>query len=135
MLEGETMTGQVGQANVLEPIETASRDELIALQIERLKWTLHRVYDRVPHYRAKFDAAGVHPDDLKTLADVAKFPFTTKKDLRDNYPFALFATPMAEVARIHASSGTTGRPTVDFPSLSAAAIASPILLPAFSIST
>jgi phenylacetate-CoA ligase len=106
------MTGQVGQASVLEPIETASRDELIALQIERLKWTLHRVYDRVPHYRAKFDAAGVHPDDLKTLADLAKFPFTTKKDLRDNYPFALFATPMAEVARIHASSGTTGRPTV-----------------------
>ena len=87
------MTGQVGQANLLEPIETASRDEFTALQIERLKWTLHRVYDRVPHYRAKFDAAGVHPDDLKTLADLAKFPFTTKKDLRDSYPFGLFAVP------------------------------------------
>ena len=87
------MTGQIGQASLLEPIETASRDELIALQIERLKWTLHRVYDRVPHSRAKFDATGVHPDDLKTLADLAKFPFTTKKDLRDGYPFGLFAMP------------------------------------------
>jgi phenylacetate-CoA ligase len=106
------MTGQAGQASLLEPIETASRDELTALQIERLKWTLHRVYERVPHYRAKFDAAGVHPDDLKTLADLAKFPFTTKKDLRDNYPFGLFAVPTEQVARIHASSGTTGRPAV-----------------------
>jgi len=77
-----------------------------------LKWTLNRVYERVPHYRAKFDAAGVHPDDLKTLADLAKFPFTTKKDLRDGYPFGLFAMPRHEIARVHASSGTTGRPTV-----------------------
>ena len=106
------MRAEVAQANLPEPIETASRDELIALQIERLKATLGRVYDRVPHYRAKFDAAGVHPDDLRTLADLAKFPFTTKKDLRDNYPFGLFATPIEEVARLHASSGTTGRPTV-----------------------
>ena len=106
------MKAEVAQANLPEPIETASCDELAALQIERLKWTLRRVYDRVPHYRAKFDAAGVHPDDLKTLADIAKFPFTTKKDLRDNYPFGLFATPLEEIARLHASSGTTGRPTV-----------------------
>jgi phenylacetate-CoA ligase len=106
------MTGSIPQANLLEPIETASRDELTALQIERLKWTLHRVYDNVPHYRAKFDAFGVHPDDLKTLADLAKFPFTTKKDLRDNYPFGLFASPIDQVARVHASSGTTGKPTV-----------------------
>jgi phenylacetate-CoA ligase len=106
------MKGAVSQANTLEPIETASRDELTALQCERLKWTLNRVYDNVPHYRAKFDAAGVHPGDLETLADLAKFPFTTKKDLRDGYPFGLFAMPRHEIARVHASSGTTGRPTV-----------------------
>jgi phenylacetate-CoA ligase len=106
------MRAEVEQANLPEPIETASRDELAALQLERLKWTLSRVYDRVPHYRAKFDAAGVHPEDLKTLADLARFPFTTKADLRDNYPFGLFATPLNEVVRLHASSGTTGRPTV-----------------------
>ncbi|MGD0641180.1 MAG: phenylacetate--CoA ligase, partial [Roseiarcus sp.] len=96
------MKGAVSQANTLEPIETASRDELTALQCERLKWTLNRVYDNVPHYRAKFDAAGVHPGDLETLADLAKFPFTTKKDLRDGYPFGLFAMPRHEIARVHA---------------------------------
>jgi phenylacetate-CoA ligase len=96
----------------LEPIETASRDEISALQLQRLKWTLQHVYHNVPHYRAKFDAAGVHPDDLKTLADLAKFPFTTKADLRDNYPFGLFAVPRTQLARVHASSGTTGKPTV-----------------------
>ncbi|TSE28259.1 Phenylacetate-coenzyme A ligase [Tepidimonas thermarum] len=96
----------------LEPIETASRDELAALQLERLKWSVRHAYDNVPHYRAKFDAAGVHPDDLKTLADLAKFPFTTKADLRDNYPFGMFAVPRERVVRIHASSGTTGKPTV-----------------------
>ncbi|MCX7693943.1 phenylacetate--CoA ligase [Tepidimonas taiwanensis] len=96
----------------LEPIETASRDEIAALQLERLRWTLRHAYDNVPHYRAKFDAAGVHPDDLKTLADLAKFPFTTKADLRDNYPFGLFAVPRERVVRVHASSGTTGKPTV-----------------------
>ncbi len=96
----------------LEPIETASRDEISALQLQRLKWTLKHAYDNVPHYKQKFDAAGVHPDDLKTLADLAKFPFTTKADLRDNYPFGLFAMPREQVARIHASSGTTGKPTV-----------------------
>ncbi|MCD8515612.1 MAG: phenylacetate--CoA ligase, partial [Burkholderiaceae bacterium] len=96
----------------LEPIETASRDEISALQLQRLKWTLKHAYDNVPHYKQKFDAAGVHPDDLKTLADLAKFPFTTKSDLRDNYPFGLFAVPRTQVSRIHASSGTTGKPTV-----------------------
>ncbi|GAB2459524.1 phenylacetate--CoA ligase [Jatrophihabitans fulvus] len=96
----------------LEPIETASVDELRALQLERLQWSLRHAYDNVPHYRQAFDAAGVHPDDCKDLADLAKFPFTAKADLRDNYPFAMFAVPREQVARVHASSGTTGRPTV-----------------------
>ena len=96
----------------LEPIETASIDELRALQLQRLKQTLAHAYANSPVYRAKFDAAGVHPDDLRTLADLAKFPFTTKKDLRDSYPFGMFAVPREQVARIHASSGTTGKPTV-----------------------
>ncbi|QPF74744.1 phenylacetate--CoA ligase [Roseateles sp. DAIF2] len=96
----------------LEPIEKASRDELQALQLQRLKWTLQHAYENVPHYKAAFDAQGVHLDDLKTLADIAKFPFTTKKDLRDNYPFGMFAVPRQQVSRIHASSGTTGKPTV-----------------------
>jgi phenylacetate-CoA ligase len=96
----------------LEPIERASKDELQSLQLERLKSSLRHAYQNVPHYRASFDAAGVHPDDLKTLADLAKFPFTTKKDLRENYPFGMFAVPREEVVRVHASSGTTGKPTV-----------------------
>ena len=96
----------------LETIETASLDELQALQLERLKWSLAHAYRNVAHYRAAFDAKGVHPDDLKTLGDLAKFPFTVKKDLRDNYPFGLFAVPREQVVRIHASSGTTGKPTV-----------------------
>lgn len=98
--------------NNLEPIEKASKDELQALQLQRMQWTLQHAYDNVPHYRASFDAAGVHPRDLKTLADIAKFPFTGKKDLRANYPFGMFAVPREQVARIHASSGTTGQPTV-----------------------
>ena len=96
----------------LEPIERASRDELQALQLQRLRWSLQHAYDNVAHYRQSFEAAGVHPADLKTLADLAKFPFTTKKDLRDNYPFGMFAVPREQVSRIHASSGTTGKPTV-----------------------
>ncbi len=96
----------------LHAIETASRDEIVALQTERLKWTLHHVYKNVPHYKASFDAAGVHPDDFKSLADLGKFPFTTKQDLRDNYPYGMFAVPREQVVRIHASSGTTGKPTV-----------------------
>ena len=96
----------------LEPIESASRDQISALQLERIKWTLKHAYDNVPHYKKKFDEKGVHPDDLKTLADLAKFPFTTKIDLRDNYPFGLFAVSRRKVARVHASSGTTGKPIV-----------------------
>ena len=97
---------------LLDPIEKASRDEITALQTQRLKATLANVYKNVPHYRAAFDAAGVHPNDFKTLSDLAKFPLTTKKDLRANYPFGMFAVPRSKVARIHASSGTTGKPTV-----------------------
>lgn len=96
----------------LEPIETASRDELAALQLERLKWTLKHAYENSVVYRRKFDEAGVHPEDLKTLADLSRFPFTTKSDLRDNYPFGMFAVPQEQISRIHASSGTTGKPTV-----------------------
>ena len=96
----------------LDPIETASLDELQALQLQRMRWSLQHAYDHVPHYRAAFDARGVQPGDLKSLADLALFPFTTKKDLRDNYPFGMFAVPREQVARIHASSGTTGKPTV-----------------------
>jgi phenylacetate-CoA ligase len=96
----------------LEPIEIASRDEIMALQLERMKWSLRHAYDNVPMYKARFDAAGVHPDDLKDLKDLALFPFTYKDDLRDNYPFGLCAVPRAQLARIHASSGTTGKPTV-----------------------
>jgi phenylacetate-CoA ligase len=106
------MTVKTPRPGDLEPIETASRDELQALQTERLRWSLQHAYDNVPHYRASFDKAGVHPADLKTLADLAKFPFTTKQDLRANYPFGLFAVPREQLARIHASSGTTGKPTV-----------------------
>jgi phenylacetate-CoA ligase len=96
----------------LDPIEIASRDEIAALQLNRLKWSLKHAYENVPHYRRAFDAAGVHPDDLKQLSDLKKFPFTTKHDLRANYPFGMFAVPREQVSRIHASSGTTGKPTV-----------------------
>lgn len=96
----------------LEPIETASRDALQALQLERLQWSLNHAYQNSPVYRRKFDAAGVHPNQIRTLADLARFPFTTKQDLRDSYPFGMFAVPQDRVARIHASSGTTGKPTV-----------------------
>src|SRR3982750_4430199 len=96
----------------LEPIETASRDEITALQLERLRRTLRHAYDNVPHYRRAFEAAGAHPDDCRTLDALAKFPFTAKDDLRQNYPFGMFAVPRSDVVRVHASSGTTGRPTV-----------------------
>ncbi len=96
----------------LDAIEIASRDEIAALQLARMRATLVHAYDHVAHYRAKFDAAGVHPDDLRELADIAKFPYTTKADLRDTYPFGMFAVPRERVVRIHASSGTTGKPTV-----------------------
>ncbi|WP_422049831.1 phenylacetate--CoA ligase PaaK [Shimia sp.] len=96
----------------LEPIEIASIDEIRAVQLARLKWSLRHAYENVPMYRLRFDAAGVHPDDLKSLSDLAKFPFTYKDDLRDNYPFGMLAVPRAQIARLHASSGTTGKPTV-----------------------
>ena len=96
----------------LEPIEKAPLRELQALQLERLKWSLRHAYENVAHYRRKFDAAGVKPDDLKSLADLEKFPYTTKADLRETYPFGMFAVPMDRIVRIHASSGTTGKPAV-----------------------
>ena len=96
----------------LEPIERASIDELRALQLQRLQWTLQHAYANVPHYRQSFDTAGVHPSDLRQLDDLARFPFLTKQDFRANYPFSLFAVPREQVVRIHASSGTTGKPTV-----------------------
>lgn len=96
----------------LEPVERAGRDEIEALQLQRLKWSLKHAYENVAHYKRTFDRAGVHPDDLNTLGDLKKFPFTTKEDLRQNYPFGMFAVPRERVARIHASSGTTGKPTI-----------------------
>jgi len=96
----------------LDAIEIASRDAIESLQLDRLRWSLAHAYENVPMYRSRFDAAGVHPQDLKSLADLARFPFTTKADLRDNYPFGLFAVPREKILRIHASSGTTGKPTV-----------------------
>ena len=106
------MPTKIPEPGSLEPIETASQDELAALQLQRLRWTLRHAYDNVAHYRQAFDAQGVHPDDLKSLQDLARFPFTTKKELRENYPFGMFAVPREQVVRIHASSGTTGKPTV-----------------------
>ena len=99
-------------AEQIEPIERASVDELRALQLSRLRAAVRHAYERVPHYRAKFDAAGLHPDNLRSLDDLAKFPLTSKDDLRLNYPFGMFAVPMDAIVRIHASSGTTGKPTV-----------------------
>jgi len=106
------MNANPPQSAGLEPIEIASRDEISALQLQRLQWSVRHTYDNVAHFKAKCEAKGVHPDDLKTLADLAKFPFTTKLDLRDNYPFGLFAVPRDKVVRVHASSGTTGKPIV-----------------------
>jgi len=106
------MTAKFPQPGELEAIETASRDEISALQLQRLKWSLQHAYDNVAHHKKAFDAKGVHPSDLKTLADLAKFPFMTKSDLRDHYPFGLFAVPIDKVVRLHASSGTTGKSIV-----------------------
>ena len=106
------MVQPIPKPEELEPIERASRDELAALQLKRLKWSLRHAYENVPHYRRAFDAAGVHPEDLRQLSDLARFPTTSKTDLRDNYPFGLFAVPKDKVVRVHASSGTTGKPTV-----------------------
>src|SRR5947208_778870 len=113
-LHGEARAALPGQVNAfaLEPIEKAPLADLKKLQLERLRWTLQHAYDKVPHYRRKFDAAGVKPEDCRSLSDLAKFPFTTKADLRETYPFGMFAVPMDRIVRIHASSGTTGKPTV-----------------------
>lgn len=106
------MTSMMATPTDTPDIEFASRDRISTLQLERLQWSLQHAYDNVPHYRSAFDAAGVHPSDLEDLSDLAKFPFTVKSDLRENYPFGMFAVPQDKVSRIHASSGTTGRPTV-----------------------
>jgi phenylacetate-CoA ligase len=104
--------GDAPAPETLDPAERMSADELRALQLSRLQWTLRHAYENVPHYRRAFDAHGVHPDDCRELADIARFPTTSKKDLRDNYPFGMFAVPQEQVRRVHASSGTTGKPTV-----------------------
>jgi phenylacetate-CoA ligase len=106
------MQDRTPDPDTLDPVERASVDELRALQLERLQWSLRHAYDNVPHYRSAFDDAGVRPEDCRSLADLAAFPFTTKQDLREGYPFGMFAVPRDQVSRIHASSGTTGRPTV-----------------------
>ncbi|HSY07753.1 MAG TPA: phenylacetate--CoA ligase PaaK [Steroidobacteraceae bacterium] len=106
------MTTKTPSTDELEPIETASRDELLALQLHRLKWSLRYVYDNVSHYQHRCDALGVHPAQLRDIDDLSGFPFTTKQDLRDHYPFGMFAVPQEKIARLHASSGTTGKPTV-----------------------
>jgi phenylacetate-CoA ligase len=110
--EETDMEDMAPEPHSLDPIETASRDEIAALQLDRLKWSLRHAYEGSAFYRHRFDEAGVHPDDLNSLADLAKFPFTTKADLRDTYPFGMFAVPREQLCRIHASSGTTGKPTV-----------------------
>jgi phenylacetate-CoA ligase len=107
-----TQLGVAPAAEELDPAERMSVDELRALQLERLRWTLRYAYANVPFYRKRFDAAGVSPEDCRSLSDLAAFPVTTKDDLRENYPAGMFAVPPAEVRRIHASSGTTGQPTV-----------------------
>jgi phenylacetate-CoA ligase len=110
--ESTRRLGEAPDPALLDPAERMSPDELRALQLERLQWTLRHAYENVPHYRRAFDAAGVHPDDCRELADLARFPTTSKADLRDNYPFGMFAVPREQVRRVHASSGTTGKPTV-----------------------
>jgi len=112
--ESQPAAPQAGTAHGtdLDPAEHLGADEFAALQLQRLRWTLHHAYANVPFYRAKFDAAGVHPDDCRSLADLAHFPVTTKDDLRENYPFGMFAVPREQIRRVHASSGTTGQPTV-----------------------
>ncbi len=112
MTPTQVANSEIQDYNELEPIEKASVEELRDLQLQRMRKTLEHAYNNSPFYKAQFDEAGVHPSDLEQLSDLAKFPFTTKKDLRDNYPFGMFATPMKDIVRIHASSGTTGKPTV-----------------------
>src|SRR5258708_33812400 len=106
-ISGKTV-GQAPRAHELDPIEIASRDAISALQLRRLQWSLNRVYENVPHYRRAFDDAGAHPDDLRDLSDIRRFPFTAKADLRASYPFGMFAVPREPVGPLHPSSGTTG---------------------------
>ncbi|MGH9060874.1 MAG: phenylacetate--CoA ligase, partial [Acidimicrobiales bacterium] len=106
------MTGPADVRGELEPVERASADELRHLQLERLRWSLGHAYEHVGHYRQAFDRAGARPEDCRELEDLGRFPFTTKADLRDHYPLGMLAVPERELARIHASSGTTGLPTV-----------------------
>src|SRR5438034_8128963 len=101
-----------GYTPEMDEAERASRDEIMALQTKRLAWSLKHAYDNVAHYRKAFDGAGVHPTDFRALSDLARFPFTVKTDLRDNYPFNMFAVPREQLVRVHASSGTTGKPIV-----------------------
>src|SRR4051812_41466219 len=108
--QGSRRLGPAPDPAILDPTERMGVDELRALQLERLRWSLRHAYDNVPHYRRAFDAAGVHPDDCRELADLARFPTTSKADLRDNYPFGMFAVPREQVRRVHASSGAAGRP-------------------------
>jgi phenylacetate-CoA ligase len=108
----EKSRGKGRASGGLDPIETASRDEIAALQLERLRWSVNHAYRNVEHYRKVFDQSGAHPDEIRELADLARFPFLNKSDLRDHYPFGMFAVPRQRLARIHASSGTTGKPTV-----------------------
>src|SRR3954452_2474476 len=110
--ENTRRLGAAPEEASLDPAERIGLDELRALQLQRLQWTLRHAYENVPHYRRAFDAAGVHPDDCRELPDLARFPTTSKADLRENYPFGMFAVPQDQVRRVHASSGTTGRPTV-----------------------
>lgn len=112
MKGGDTMTDMTPMKEILDPIEIASRDEISALQQKRMAWSLRHAYENSPFYRKRFDEHGAHPDDFKTLSDLAKFPFTMKQDLRDTYPFGMFAVPREQLVRIHGSSGTTGKPTV-----------------------
>src|ERR1700732_108672 len=106
MASSNLKSGSSGYRPELDDAERASRDEIMALQTKRLAWTLAHAYDNVAHYRKSFDAAGIHPSDFKQLSDLGKFPFTVKTDLRDNYPFSMFAVPRERLVRVHASSGT-----------------------------
>ncbi|MEA2822843.1 MAG: phenylacetate-CoA ligase, partial [Bradyrhizobium sp.] len=112
MASTNTKSTTNGYSAVLDDAERASRDEIIALQTRRMAWTLAHAYGNVAHYKKAFDAKGVRPSDFRQLSDLAKFPFTVKTDLRDNYPFNMFAVPREKLVRVHASSGTTGKPIV-----------------------
>src|SRR5882762_9676460 len=112
MASANLQSRRSGYSADMDEAERASRDEIIALQTKRLAWTLAHAYDNVAHYKRAFDEAGLHPSDFKQLSDLGKFPFTVKTDLRDNYPFNMFAVPREKLVRVHASSGTTGKPIV-----------------------